>query len=223
MSLASSSQSSSVRSVHSSEAHYSSAQRPGKDRSVTPSAASPASSRHLLRTILHSLGEVVILLQSGAALIIINCGFSWTNKIQGMSWRNGLYSLRRPDESRGRRLLLWPPWCRAVTWLRLIPLRSSESCSLILPTLCPTFLHNLPSPNFPYRSHWLSFVCVWMAHSRLLARGCRQRAEGLRQLTSISHEARGGLSSQVCFFRPASDCSFICKGDRWCWKYWWES
>lgn len=75
------------------------------------------------------------------------------------------------------RRLLWPLQCPAVTWLCLIPLRSSESCSLILPTLCPTSLHNLPSPNFPYRSHWLSFVCVWKAYSRLLARGCRQSTE----------------------------------------------
>lgn len=82
----------------------------------------------------------------------------------------------------------------AVTWLRLIPPRSTSSCSLILAALCPTSLHNLPSPNFPYRSHWLSFVCVWKAYSRLLARGCRQRAE---QLPSIRHETRGGLSCQV--------------------------
>lgn len=74
-------------------------------------------------------------------------------------------------------LLLWPPWCPAVTWLCLIALQSSESCSLILPTLCPTSLHNHPAPNFPYRSHWLSFVCVWKASSRLLARGRRQSAE----------------------------------------------
>lgn len=50
-------------------------------------------------------------------------------------------------------LFLWPPRCPAVTWLCLIPLRSSENRSLILATLCPTSLHNLPSPNFPYRSH----------------------------------------------------------------------
>lgn len=73
--------------------------------------------------------------------------------------------------------LLWSPWCPAMTWLCLIAPRSSECLSLILPTLCPTSLHNYPPPNFPYRSHWLSFVCVWKASCRLLARGCRQRTE----------------------------------------------
>lgn len=94
-------------------------------------------------------------------------------------------------------LLLWPPQCPATTWPRLILPRSSESCSLILPTLCPTSLHNLPSPNFPYRSHWLSFVCVWKAYPRLLARGCMPSTERTAPAPLISHEARGGLSSQV--------------------------
>lgn len=97
-----------------------------------------------------------------------------------------IYSVRQPGEIRrtsppsvfqGSHLRLRPPQWPAVTWLCLIAPRSSESCSLILPTLCPTSLHNHPSPNFPYRSHWLSFVCVLKAYSRLLARGCRQSTE----------------------------------------------
>lgn len=102
-----------------------------------------------------------------------------------MSLEDSIYFVRQPGEIRTlhlsvfqvSHLLLWPPQWPAVTWLCLIALRSSENCSLILPTLCPTSLHNHPSPNFPYRSHWLSFVCVLKAYSRLLARGCRQSTE----------------------------------------------
>lgn len=123
-----------------------------------------------------------------------------------------LYLPRQPGEIRRTsplsvfrvgHLLLWPPLCPAVTWLCLIPLRSSESCSLILPTLCPTSLHNLPSPNFPYRSHWLSFVCVWKAYSRLLARGCRQSTE--QTAAASLHQSR----SQGWFIIPG--LGFVCQ------------
>lgn len=83
-------------------------------------------------------------------------------RIANVFRRSTLHLQRQPGEIRRTsplsvfqvgHLLLWPSLCPAVTWLCLIPLRSSESRSLILPTLCPTSLHNLPSPNFPYRSH----------------------------------------------------------------------
>lgn len=93
-------------------------------------------------------------------------------------------------------LLLWPSQCPAMTRLCLIALRPSESCSLILSTLCPASLHNHLSPNSPYRSHWLSFVCALKAYSRLLARRDRVQSR-LWQLPSISRQARDSLSSQV--------------------------
>lgn len=100
-------------------------------------------------------------------------------------------------------LLLWPPPCPTVTWLCLIALRSSESCSLILPTLCPTSLHNHPSPNFPYRSHWLSFVCVLKAYSRLLARGCRRSTERIAAASPNHSWSQGWFIIQgLGFFCP---------------------
>lgn len=89
--------------------------------------------------------------------------------------RRWTVSVRQPGEIRttsplpvfqDSHLLLWPFQCPAMTWLCLITLQSSQSCSLILPTLCPASFHNHLSPNSPYRSHWLSFVCVMKAYSK---------------------------------------------------------
>ena len=252
VSLASSSQSYSVWSVHSSEAHYSSAQRPEK-RGAYPlqRRARP----HLYPPLCHffffckisvkessfpqPLSNYLWLSDSPPAAPKKRCHYNYRPlfffffsfaglfsikikevKLSPLPYlgivnvfrRSTLHLQRQPGEIRRTsplsvfqvgHLLLWPPLCPAVTWLCLIPLRSSESRSLILPTLCPTSLHNLPSPNFPYRSHWLSFVCVWKAHSRLLARGCRQSTE--RTAAASLHQSW----SQGWFIIPG--LGFVCQ------------
>lgn len=242
LSLASGSWSLCVWSVHPSEAHYSSAQRPEKTEPYPPQQWALL---HLQPLLCHfvrsgwrshpSLVHLVIISgssdssptvhKSSAALIIDYCfdtplKSAWYKsltpplpfRIINVFRRWTLYLPRQPVEITSTsplsvfqvgHLLLWPSPCPAVTWLCLIPPRSSESRSLILPTLCPTSLHNLLSPNFSYRSHWLSFVCVWKAYSRLLARGCRQSTE--RTAAAPPHQSW----SQGWFIIPG--LGFVCQ------------